>query len=175
MTSLNIYPDVDFRFYKATSTIKIPDKITSLLGKQHIVLTSTLSVTVSKLKTASKPTGLKYFVGGISSFKSEKYIYQYFSQFGTINTVKIMKDRSRGSNRGFAFITFISKDGIECSLRSESTFHTIQGVTVESKLAVTKEEMNQSRFLGMLAKEHEKVRLKRISTDISEESNPDDN
>lgn len=48
----------------------------------------------------------KVFVGGVSWQTTEDGLKYYFIKFGEITDVALMKDRSSGKPRGFAFVTF---------------------------------------------------------------------
>jgi len=48
----------------------------------------------------------KIFVGGLSWSSNETSLQHYFSQFGAVDSVEIMRDRLTGNPRGFAFVIF---------------------------------------------------------------------
>uniref|UniRef100_A0A667XFR2 RNA binding motif protein X-linked n=1 Tax=Myripristis murdjan TaxID=586833 RepID=A0A667XFR2_9TELE len=50
----------------------------------------------------------KLFIGGLNTETNEKALEQYFSKYGRIVQVLLMKDRETNKSRGFAFITFES-------------------------------------------------------------------
>ena len=169
VVDIDIQPDTNYRLYKGIAVFRTLKSAEKLVSREHVVLTSTLTIRWAKIKKDSKPEELKYFLGGTGNLKAEKSLFRYFSQFGTIKTAKIMRDRFKGSNRGFGFVTFSSCSETVCSLRSESTFHWIEGNWVESRQAVTREEMKLSRFLTRFAKDENKIRVKRTSTKSSDE------
>ncbi|TRY57137.1 hypothetical protein DNTS_002621 [Danionella cerebrum] len=53
---------------------------------------------------ADKPG--KLFIGGLNTETSEKVLESYFSKFGRLSEVLLMKDRETNKSRGFAFVTF---------------------------------------------------------------------
>uniref|UniRef100_A0A3B4ABE8 RRM domain-containing protein n=1 Tax=Periophthalmus magnuspinnatus TaxID=409849 RepID=A0A3B4ABE8_9GOBI len=55
----------------------------------------------------------KIFVGGIKEDTEEHHLRDYFSQFGKIEVIDIMTDRSTGKKRGFAFVTFDDHDAVD--------------------------------------------------------------
>ncbi|XP_053734927.1 RNA-binding motif protein, X chromosome isoform X2 [Synchiropus splendidus] len=48
----------------------------------------------------------KLFIGGLNTETTEKALEQYFSKYGRIVEVILMKDRETNKSRGFAFVTF---------------------------------------------------------------------
>ncbi|XP_061542690.1 RNA-binding motif protein, X chromosome isoform X1 [Phycodurus eques] len=48
----------------------------------------------------------KLFIGGLNTETTEKALEQYFSKYGRIVQVLLMKDRETNKSRGFAFVTF---------------------------------------------------------------------
>lgn len=52
----------------------------------------------------------KIFVGNLDWKTKEVTIAEYFSTFGEIEAVKLVKDHETGTSRGFAFITFTDAD-----------------------------------------------------------------
>ncbi|XP_034545696.1 RNA-binding motif protein, X chromosome isoform X2 [Notolabrus celidotus] len=48
----------------------------------------------------------KLFIGGLNTETTEKALEQYFSKYGRIVEVLLMKDRETNKSRGFAFVTF---------------------------------------------------------------------
>lgn len=52
----------------------------------------------------------KIFVGNLSYSANPADLEEAFREFGSIQDVKIVKDRATGKSRGFGFITFSSAD-----------------------------------------------------------------
>ena len=50
----------------------------------------------------------KIYVGALSSCTTETELREAFSEFGSIDDIKIIIDRYTGESKGFAFITFSS-------------------------------------------------------------------
>ena len=52
------------------------------------------------------------YVGDLEEQITEEMLYNYFSKFGNIYSVRVMRDIHYKKSRGFAFITFYdTKDG----------------------------------------------------------------
>ena len=55
---------------------------------------------------------LTLYIGDLEEQISEEFLYPYFSKFGPIYSLKIMRDRFLRKSRGFGFITYYNmKDG----------------------------------------------------------------
>jgi len=65
---------------------------------------------------------------------------EYFSQFGPVADVVVMKDAISRRSRGFGFVTFVDKDSVEKSLE-EGIKHVIDDREVDAKLAVPRSDI----------------------------------
>jgi len=52
----------------------------------------------------------KLYVGNLSYQTSEDGLRNYFSGFGTVESVKIISDRNTGNSKGFGFIEMTNDD-----------------------------------------------------------------
>lgn len=52
------------------------------------------------------PNSLTLYIGDLEEQISEEFLYPYFSKFGPIFSLKIMRDRYLRKSRGFGFITY---------------------------------------------------------------------
>ncbi|XP_062322546.1 heterogeneous nuclear ribonucleoprotein A1a isoform X2 [Osmerus eperlanus] len=84
----------------------------------------------------------KIFVGGIKEDTEEHHLRDYFEQFGKIEVIDIMTDRSSGKKRGFAFVTFDDHDAVDRIVIQK--YHTLNGHNCEVRKALSKEDMNRS-------------------------------
>lgn len=84
----------------------------------------------------------KVFVGGISWETTEYVLKEHFGKYGKVVGAVIAKDRSTGSSRGFAFVSFAEASTLNKVLLAS---HTILGRTVEVKKAVPRSEQNQNQ------------------------------
>ncbi len=48
--------------------------------------------------------GKKLYVGNLSYSVNDDSLQQYFSEFGSITSVKVMMDRDSGRSKGFGFV-----------------------------------------------------------------------
>ena len=76
------------------------------------------------------------FVGGIECSVSQAQLFEYFSQFAALRSVKLIGVKNRVS-RGFAFIEFVSEDQMKqvCQER-----HEIMGKVLDCKPSVKQED-----------------------------------
>lgn len=75
----------------------------------------------------------KLFIGGIKDDHDEDQLREYFSNFGTVQSVSIVTDKATGKKRGFGFVEFDDYDPVDkvcckyliyCSLCSIDFFHS---------------------------------------------------
>eukprot|EP00993_Chasmostoma_nieuportense_P001776 NODE_2626_length_1133_cov_322.284294_g2118_i1.p1 GENE.NODE_2626_length_1133_cov_322.284294_g2118_i1~~NODE_2626_length_1133_cov_322.284294_g2118_i1.p1 ORF type:complete len:266 (-),score=4.55 NODE_2626_length_1133_cov_322.284294_g2118_i1:52-849(-) len=71
----------------------------------------------------------KLFVGGLHKASTEDTMLEYFSQFGQVSAVDVM--RRDGISRGFGFVTFTSESEAESALQYFP--HVLDGKQVECK------------------------------------------
>ncbi|KAM4610705.1 heterogeneous nuclear ribonucleoprotein A1b isoform 2-T2 [Polymixia lowei] len=84
----------------------------------------------------------KIFVGGIKEDTEESHLREYFEQFGKIEVIDIMTDRSSGKKRGFAFVTFDDHDSVDRIVIQK--YHTLNGHNCEVRKALSRQEMQNS-------------------------------
>jgi RNA recognition motif-containing protein len=61
-------------------------------------------------------TNSQIYVGNLSYRVSESHLREYFSSFGEIESLNVIKNHNTGRSRGFGFITFSSSDHAESAL-----------------------------------------------------------
>lgn len=84
----------------------------------------------------------KLFIGGIAWDTTEGTLRDYFTQFGDVSQVVIMRDKTTGRPRGFGFVVFSDPSVLDQVLQDK---HTIDGRPVEAKRALSREEQHSSR------------------------------
>jgi RNA recognition motif-containing protein len=101
----------------------------------------------------------KLFIGGLSAKTDEDGLKAFFSAWGDIIDVVVMKDKRSGRSRGFGFVTYLNPSSVD-----EAQFHRpheIDGKIVETKRAMSREDANNPEahmtvnklFVGGLRKE----------------------
>lgn len=78
----------------------------------------------------------KIFVGGIKEDTEEHHLRDYFSQFGKIEVIDIMTDRSTGKKRGFAFVTFDDHDSVDRIVSKCALFIWVVNVHIHTFITV---------------------------------------
>ncbi|KAG8384868.1 hypothetical protein BUALT_Bualt04G0163100 [Buddleja alternifolia] len=79
----------------------------------------------------------KIFVGGIPTTVDEDEFRNFFSSFGEVKELQIMKDHSTGRSRGFGFVTFESEQSVDDLLANGNRLD-FAGTQVEIKKAEPK-------------------------------------
>lgn len=59
---------------------------------------------------------MKIYVGNLSYKTTEEGLSDYFAEFGNVEELKIIQDRETGRSKGFAFVTFATKEDAEKAL-----------------------------------------------------------
>eukprot|EP00930_Biecheleria_cincta_P052789 TRINITY_DN38071_c0_g1_i1.p1 TRINITY_DN38071_c0_g1~~TRINITY_DN38071_c0_g1_i1.p1 ORF type:complete len:201 (+),score=30.24 TRINITY_DN38071_c0_g1_i1:92-694(+) len=78
----------------------------------------------------------KVFVGGLPQDCTDDLLTEYFSKFGTLTDVVVMKDRETGRSRGFGFVSFDTPAAVDevMAIKDE---HRIREKWVDCKRATT--------------------------------------
>ncbi|XP_028031721.1 RNA-binding protein Musashi homolog Rbp6-like isoform X2 [Bombyx mandarina] len=84
----------------------------------------------------TSPSPSKLFVGGLSWQTSSEKLREYFTMFGTVTDVLIMKDPVTQRSRGFGFITFQDASSVDKVLAV--SVHTLDGKRIDPKHATPK-------------------------------------
>jgi RNA recognition motif-containing protein len=61
----------------------------------------------------SQSVAVKLYVGNLAVATTENALRQLFSQTGTVASVNLVKDRTSGQSKGFAFVTMTSAAGAQ--------------------------------------------------------------
>lgn len=75
----------------------------------------------------------KMFVGGLSWQTTEDGLKDYFSKFGEVAEVMVMRDPTTRHSRGFGFVTFADTEGVDKVL--EFGTHELDGKKIDPKVA----------------------------------------
>ncbi|XP_019871256.2 RNA-binding protein squid-like [Aethina tumida] len=79
----------------------------------------------------------KIFVGGISQETTEAQLKEYFTEYGSIEAIRLKTDPNTGNSKGFAFIVFTSTEALEAIFAKDE--HTINNKKVDVQKAKIKE------------------------------------
>jgi len=75
----------------------------------------------------------KMFIGGLSWQTTPEGLKEYFSKFGDIAEVMVMKDPTTRRSRGFGFVTFSDPKSVDNVLAAGS--HELDGKKIDPKVA----------------------------------------
>ncbi|KAM6555551.1 hypothetical protein CsatB_002570 [Cannabis sativa] len=78
----------------------------------------------------------KIFIGGLPHQIEEAELKTYFSDFGTVVTIEILREKITDKGRGFGFVTFDSEEAVEKVL--ENKFYNLKEKQIEVKMAEVK-------------------------------------
>ncbi|EPT32242.1 RNA recognition motif-containing protein [Toxoplasma gondii TgCatPRC2] len=97
----------------------------------------------------------KLFIGSIPRTMTEDEVRQFFSTYGTVEEVFVMKDNVQNTGKGCCFVKFAFKEEALHAVRTLSGKHTFEGCTrpvevrfAESKAARQQQMMNQQAMGG---------------------------
>ena len=102
--------------------------ITAILVAVGLVALLFLIIYFRKSKKSSAKSGSQtakqLYVGNLSYRVRERNLSEYFSQFGAVNEVRVVKNRGTGRSKGFGFVTFKTAKQANKALRSHGeSFH----------------------------------------------------
>ncbi|CAB3978067.1 heterogeneous nuclear ribonucleo A B-like isoform X2 [Paramuricea clavata] len=81
----------------------------------------------------------KIFVGGLKPDTPDEIVRNYFSQYGAVVDIDLVKEKETNRRRGFCFVEFDSEDVVDLVMQKQ--YHDLaQGIKVEVKPALTKEQ-----------------------------------
>jgi RNA recognition motif-containing protein len=95
--------------------------------------TAILIPTIQGIEDVPNDPG-KMFIGGLSWQTTPENVREYFTKFGEVAEVMVMKDPATRRSRGFGFLTFSHPNSVYEVLALPT--HTIDGKVVEPKVAV---------------------------------------
>ncbi|XP_075679189.1 RNA-binding protein Musashi homolog Rbp6-like isoform X2 [Dermatophagoides pteronyssinus] len=98
--------------------------------------TSTNSSDVVVNHDGSYDQDLKMFIGGLSWQTAPEGLREYFSKFGDITEVMVMKDPTTRRSRGFGFVTFADSSSVDKVLMNGP--HELDGKKIDPKIAFPK-------------------------------------
>ncbi|KAM7360363.1 ribonuclear protein at 97D isoform 1-T2 [Cochliomyia hominivorax] len=108
----------------------------------------------------------KLFIGGLAPYTTEDSLRSFYSQWGKVVDVVVMRDQSSKRSRGFGFITYTKSFMVDKA--QENRPHVIDGKSVEAKRALPRPEReaqeNKSAsvkklFVGGLKDNHDEACL----------------
>ena len=83
----------------------------------------------------------KVYVGNLNPDTDEIRLKDFFEDIGDIEHVSLVRDKSTGDSRGFAFITFMDPEDAEYTLSMNG--HVLDGSTISINEAFERKQRNQ--------------------------------
>jgi RNA recognition motif-containing protein len=85
----------------------------------------------------------KLYVGNLSFSTTEDQLRTLFAQAGTTTSVELIKDRSTGSSKGFAFVEMSTQAEAEKAIKTLNGF-SLDNREIKVNVAKPKEEFGRS-------------------------------
>lgn len=85
----------------------------------------------------------KIFVGSLSSSTTQEDLKEAFLKYGSIDAIKLIKDRYTDESKGFAFITYLSNSHASKALEMNGQY--IDGQAIRVSHAQQKESFKDTR------------------------------
>ena len=89
----------------------------------------------------------RIYVGNLSFDATDADLEKYFSAYGKIEEVKIIKDKYSGRSKGFGFVTFAEKEDMTKAI-AETNGKEFQGRELKVNEARPREERPRREFGG---------------------------
>lgn len=83
----------------------------------------------------------KMFIGGLNWETTEENLKDYFTKYGEVVELKIMKDPNTGRSRGFGFLTFNDPKSVDEVVRTQ---HVLDGKVIDPKRSIPREEQDKT-------------------------------
>ena len=83
----------------------------------------------------------KLFIGGLNWETDEEKLKNYFSKYGNVVDLKIMRDNATGRSRGFGFLTFAEPQSVDEVVKTQ---HILDGKVIDPKRAIPKDEQDKT-------------------------------
>lgn len=83
----------------------------------------------------------KMFIGGLNWETTEDNLREYFSKYGAVIEVKIMRDGTTGRSRGFGFLSFADASSVDEVVKTQ---HILDGKVIDPKRAIPREEQDKT-------------------------------
>ncbi|AMD18617.1 HBL285Wp [Eremothecium sinecaudum] len=83
----------------------------------------------------------KMFIGGLNWETTEDNLREYFSKYGAVTEVKIMRDGTTGRSRGFGFLSFADASSVDEVVKTQ---HILDGKVIDPKRAIPREEQDKT-------------------------------
>jgi len=100
------------------------------------------------------PDAIKMFVGQVPRSMDEEELREFFSEFGPVHQLNILRDKSTGVSRGCCFVTYFNRRD---ALEAQNRLHNVKILPgmhhpLQMKPADTENRNERKLFIGMVCK-----------------------
>merc|ERR1719458_740585 len=100
------------------------------------------------------PDAIKMFVGQVPRSMDEEELREFFSEFGPVHQLNILRDKSTGVSRGCCFVTYFNRRD---ALEAQNKLHNVKTLPgmhhpLQMKPADTENRNERKLFIGMVCK-----------------------
>ncbi|KAK6918200.1 RNA recognition motif domain [Dillenia turbinata] len=110
---------------------------------------------------ALPPHGSEIFIGGVSRDTSEEELRDLCESMGEIFEIRIMKNKDTGESKGFAFISFMTKEAAQNAIE-ELTNKEFNGKTLRCSLSEAKNRL----FIGNVPKNWTEDQFRKVVEEV---------
>ncbi|KAH9766961.1 Heterogeneous nuclear ribonucleoprotein Q [Citrus sinensis] len=110
---------------------------------------------------ALPPNGSEVFIGGLPKDASEEDLRDLCEPIGDVFEVRLMKDKESGESKGFAFVSFRSKEFAKKAI-DELHSKELKGKTIRCSLSETKNRL----FIGNVPKNWTEDEFRKVIEDV---------
>jgi len=110
------------------------------------------------------PDAIKMFVGQVPRSMEEDELQEFFSEFGPVHQLNILRDKTSGISRGCCFVTYFSRrDALEAQNRLHNV-KTLPGMhhPIQMKPADTENRNERKLFIGMVCKKNDEEDIRQM-------------
>ncbi|XP_022125224.2 SRA stem-loop-interacting RNA-binding protein, mitochondrial-like [Pieris rapae] len=77
---------------------------------------------------ASTVRAVRLFIGNLPWTVGHRQLREYFSQFGPVQSARVVFDRSTGLSKGYGFVEFVSS--ADAANATNKQIHTLEGLNL---------------------------------------------
>eukprot|EP01097_Dermamoeba_algensis_P005550 TRINITY_DN3525_c0_g6_i1.p1 TRINITY_DN3525_c0_g6~~TRINITY_DN3525_c0_g6_i1.p1 ORF type:complete len:389 (-),score=87.77 TRINITY_DN3525_c0_g6_i1:107-1273(-) len=117
----------------------------------------------NQFQKAQTRDGYKLFVGQIPKTFTEEELRPYFSPYGNIVEIAILRDKATGTSRGCGFVTFIDKSSADSAISDLHDKNPIPPMSKPLQVKFADSEMDKLEhklFVGMIPRDITEEKLK---------------
>eukprot|EP00002_Diphylleia_rotans_P017459 TRINITY_DN3390_c0_g1_i1.p1 TRINITY_DN3390_c0_g1~~TRINITY_DN3390_c0_g1_i1.p1 ORF type:complete len:367 (-),score=71.68 TRINITY_DN3390_c0_g1_i1:1037-2137(-) len=121
--------------------------------------------------TPTSAEGVKLFACHVPRDSTEETLHSFFSSYGPVLEVRIIRDKENGQHKGCAFVTYANKEVARVAIETLNEKCTLNGMTVPLQLRLSDAEIEKSEqrlFVSVFPKYLVEEDLKKYFTRFGE-------